>query len=464
VGVETYAPHVSAEQTLVYSRPSTLTVRHGGANLLLSTSGASARRVGGDERRFFDGFLGHPEQAAAALLAVARVARTRFYTPPGMLTTALAAADPVVTSNGDRLRFESFSACCGVYARLDLLPGSLLDPTQGTGTTNVDFNQPMREALARVSGRDPLRLRIGEDVVVSTPDATVVEKRVALPERWVRGFAEAQVAGARMRQAFTVGSAPARRFVRSLPPRPSNGTLWVAPGNTGLRLSARSAPGAVPVSGADRLRVLDPLLRFARALRAYSADGRADAASVWELELADARFSLAISPDRSRGFSGEGAVLVDLIDETSVQDADLVSALLAFEPVIDVDALAAAADVARGRVQRALTRLGASGRVGFDAAEGSYFHRELPYDTAGIDLMHPRIAGARVLVDAGAVRVPTEAGAARVLSSGTEYVVRLGGEIDRCTCAWFAKYKGSRGPCKHALAVRIRTQELSGSS
>ncbi|MEV0597187.1 SWIM zinc finger family protein [Nonomuraea cavernae] len=24
-----------------------------------------------------------------------------------------------------------------------------------------------------------------------------------------------------------------------------------------------------------------------------------------------------------------------------------------------------------------------------------------------------------------------------------------------CTCLWWAKYRGGRGPCKHALAVRM---------
>ncbi len=38
---------------------------------------------------------------------------------------AAAIRDPVVTSHEDRLRFESFSGCCGVYARLDVLPGGL---------------------------------------------------------------------------------------------------------------------------------------------------------------------------------------------------------------------------------------------------------------------------------------------------------------------------------------------------
>jgi hypothetical protein len=116
-----------------------------------------------------------------------------------MLAAVLRAVDPVVTSNCDRLRFESFSACCGVYARLDVLPAALDGAVLTSGTTNVDFNPPMREALARVSGKDPLRLSVGvDDVTVSTMDGEVVEKRVPLPERWLKGFAEVQLACAQM--------------------------------------------------------------------------------------------------------------------------------------------------------------------------------------------------------------------------------------------------------------------------
>ena len=112
---------------------------------MLATSGGRTATGPAAHPVFFDGFLGHPEQAAAALLAVAKVARTRFYTPPGMVAAILRAADPVVTSNGDRLRFESFSACCGVYARYDALPGSL----DGTRARHRHHQRRLQPADAR---------------------------------------------------------------------------------------------------------------------------------------------------------------------------------------------------------------------------------------------------------------------------------------------------------------------------
>lgn len=442
------------EQTYTYVRPSELTFADGRADLMLATSGGRTATGPATHPVFFDGFLGHPEQAAAALLAVAKVARTRFYMPPGMVAAILRAADPVVTSNVDRLRFESFSACCGVYARYDALPGSLDGTVLDTGTTNVDFNPPMRDALARIGGLEPLHLQVGEDVVVRTLDAEVTEKKVALPERWLKGFAEVQLASATVTPAFEVAAAEARRFIRSLPSSGSRKPVWVVPAGRGLRITTRPTPDGVSLSGLDRLKPLEPLLRFARSLRAYAAPHDPQGATgVWELELDEARLVLALSPESSRGFSGEGGVLWDLADEQSADDADLISVLLAFEPRIDIQRLAAESGLSADRVTGALGRLGAAGRVGYDAAEAAYFHRELPYNPERLAAMHPRLRDATALVNAGAVRL--DGSAAYVRSGDTEHVVRRTEAGDRCTCPWYAKHKGSRGPCKHVLAADL---------
>ena len=97
---------------------------------------------------FFSGFLERADVYATALLVVARVARTRFYVPPSSLAGALRAADPVVTSTAEGLRFESFSVCCGVYARLDVDSSALDASHSAVGVTNVDVNPPLRAVLA----------------------------------------------------------------------------------------------------------------------------------------------------------------------------------------------------------------------------------------------------------------------------------------------------------------------------
>ncbi len=94
---------------------------------------------------FFEGRLRRPGRAAALLRSLIEVVSARFYLPPAMMAKIRAlATDPIVTGSGDRLRFEGFSACCSIYGRVDLLPDAVDGTWHSRGTTNVDFNAPMR--------------------------------------------------------------------------------------------------------------------------------------------------------------------------------------------------------------------------------------------------------------------------------------------------------------------------------
>lgn len=430
-----------ALQTYSYARSSAL----GDGLLGLSTSGGMTPKGLTAHPHFFSGVLTSPAPAAAGLLAVADVARARYYDarPTGIVR------DPVVTCNGDRLRMESFSACCGVYSRLDLLGPALDGDVVELGTTNVDVNNPLRQALVRVGGDDPLHLAVGQDEVVATTlDGAVVEKKVPLPERWVRGFAEVQVIASGFDLRAELSADEAVRFLRGLPAR---GTLWAVPSGRSLRLTARSSPGAVCLAGPGRLATMLGLLRFAKALRVYgppTPERGLPAASAWELELPGMRYTLTLSPEPKRGFSGEGAVLEDLSGDHAHDDAELVGVLLAFEPRLDADLLAERSGLDRGRVRAALTQLGTAGRVGYDVAEAAHFHRELPYDAGRVLAMNPRLKAAKALA-------PTVVFTAPDVAEVNQRRVRLSPGGASCTCPWWADYRGTRGPCKHVLAVQM---------
>jgi hypothetical protein len=441
----------ATEQTYSYVAPSSVSSVAGKTEVSLATSGGRA-----EHPWFFSGFLGAPRQTAQALLVVAEVARTRYYEPPNMVRARILAADPVVTSNLDRLRFESFSACAGVYARLDLEPGLLGEAPRDWGTTNVDFNPPMRAALAGVHDADAMLMHVGHDEVrVTTLGGLAVERKVPLPTRWIKGFAEVQVACSRMLPVHELTAVEARRFLQTLPRTRSRTVAWATPAGRGLRLTSRPGSDAVCLAGPERLRLLEKLLPFARALRAYGpvgGDGRGAEPSAWELELDSARVVFAVSPELFRGFSGEGAVLSDL---TNVDDAavDSVADALHGEPAVDPAQLADDTGLARPAVHSALVALGAAGRVGYDLSTSAFFHRELPFDREVLDGMHPRLLGARQLVEASAVRLDADGAGASVASGDAEYVVRFDDSGSRCTCAWYAKHRGERGPCKHVLAA-----------
>lgn len=430
---------------------------------MLETSGGATPAGEAANPQFFNGFLTAPPAAAAALLAVAGVAATRYYQ-----RQAPAALDPVVTADGDRLRVESFSGCCGVYARLDVLGPGLDGDEIGYGTTNIDVNFPLRQALARIGGLDPLHLAVGPDeVAVRTFDGRFVEKKVPLPGRWVRGFAEAQVLAAGFTLRAEVPATEAAAFLRTLP-RPTRQasartTRWVVPAGRSLRPASRPGRGAVCLPGAERLLVLQQVLRHATTVRVYAPDGteREPRAVAWEVGLPGMRLTLMLSQDAARGFSGEGGVLGDLATGSAAGDADLVSALLAWDQKIDVAGLSGQADLPPGRVRAALTVLGTSGQVGYDLAEGAYFHRYLPYSSGAAEARNPRLRSARKLLADGAVRLD---GSLAVVGEGDRvHMVRAddAGKLS-CTCLWWAQYRGGRGPCSHALAVRMvrdRAQE-----
>jgi SWIM zinc finger len=434
----------------VYSYPfaSAVSTGPGGVRVAVATSGGDAD----DEPVFYSGGLVAPFRAATLMIAVSGIAASRFYVPPAMLQRILLAADPVVLSDGERLRFESLSACCGVYARADLLPDALAEAPVARGTTNVDFNPPMRAALARLRDEHDVSLTVGDDGLrLEHADGAVEERRVRIPERWIRSLGEVQALQAAMEPVIAVGGAEAFRFLRSLP-RGGTGraACFVAPSGSGIRLAHTPAPGAVRVAGAERIRALEIPARDATRLVIHRHES---GASGWSLQFPDARLTLIMSPEPSRGLSGEGALLSEAIGSNAGTDARLLAALrwnVRLAPAdVEVDSAKAAAGLAR---------LAAGGLVGYDLTDGGYFYRALPIGRADPAARMPRLVGARELVDAGRVSIErASGGGARAVVKGRDgdYLVSIDGNDATCTCAWFAKHRGDRGPCRHVLAVEM---------
>lgn len=182
-------------------------------------------------------------------------------------------------------------------------------------------------------------------------------------------------------------------------------------------------PAAVCLAAPNRLRPAADLGASVRGLRAYGPPppsggaGRGAEASAWEVQLDGARVWVAVSPEASRGFSGEGGLL---------------SALALGLPGAEEAAL---------------------GRVGSDPADEEWIPRPLPLDRAALESGHPRLGDARRLVADGAV-TPTGGGAA-VRSDDAVHRVTFADPFPRCTSPWFARHRGERGPCKHVLAATL---------
>lgn len=428
------------------------TYRYLGESAYRAESGLGLATAGGrsPNPHFFRGFVENAPQAARALLAVAEVARTRYFDAGA----ALRMRDPVVTSNRSVLRFESFSACNGVYARFDLDDSGFSDDLADWGTTNVDVNDPLRAALSSVGAGEPLRMSVGADAVeVETMDDQIVERKVPLPERWLRGFAEVQIASTDLQPQIELPAARARVAIRDLPrQRTGNRMVWLASSSAGIRLSQQAKKGSPAMVAPQRLAALTRLGQDVRGLKIYAGETHSPntpQATAWELQLENARITLVISPELYRGFSGEGGVLRAMA-ESNNEAVETVSSQLAGQARLDTASLGVASD----QLRSALGVLGAAGRVGFDLASDAFFHRDLPFDRSRLEGLHPRLVNARKLIDECAVKLTSD-NEATVTSDGTRYAVRTSEDGFSCTCAWFAKHQDNRGACKHVLAAEL---------
>lgn len=442
------------EQTYRYPFPSTLTGEGDRRRLRIATSGGPAANP-----QFFRGRLLLPVVAADLLLTLGDVARSRFHIPPGMLTRIIELADPVATCADDRLRFEAFSACCSVYGRVDLLPEAYDGETIGRGTTNVDLGPGLRSALADVQAGSRLGLAIGAEAIeLETDGGNVVERRVPLPSRWLRGFLEVQAIQAELTQAAELDASGTRAFFRSIPKAPSKRAVWFAPAGGGLR-TFHHDPGsaAIGLAGLPRLRLFDRVVRHATALRVFAAAG--DGSTGWQLDVPGARLTLVLSPEIWRGFSGEGRALHRLANAASSASVAAVRGALGWEPRLGVPELATTTDRSQDAVSSALAALALSGMVGYDLAESGYFRRELPFDLDMTRRLQPRLRDARRLVERSAVRIEQSDSSGAIAwvegVGGVEYRVRSAGDAWTCTCPWYGRHRGDRGPCKHVLAVQL---------
>lgn len=399
---------------------------------------------------FFHGFAVRPRALAQGLITLADITAARYFqfTPSTL-------RDPVLTAHGDRLRAEVFSADNSVYARLDVFAEALDGGDIAYGTTNVDIGEEMRRTLSLVTTHELLHLDVGSTgLSAATPARQASERPVAMPDRWTRALGNASEIHADLEHRFDVSATHARAFLAQLPPATaSNRSGWLEAGSSGIRVSSR--PGGVRVDGLNRLSALKRLLTVVTGLSVYGSESGTAAV---EAHLPGSRLLVALTESLTRGYSGEGALLQLLAGPTVLDDAALVSAVLAFEPVIDLARLARATALDEPAVRAALAVLASSGRVGWDPRERVHFHRELPDDPERVDRDNPRLARARgIAARDGSVR---RDGLAFLVDGGNgEHRVSETADGRMCTCTWYLRHGSGRGPCAHMLAIDLITQE-----
>ena len=306
--------------------------------------------------------------------------------------------DPIITVHPDRIFFEAFSQDCSVYAALIVDPAIFETEAEVvTGTTNIDFTAWLWGVLGEMRTGRHTTLRVGpEGFEVRTSGAGGrFERKVDVPESWVRGFLQVQAAmgmpGTRL-DIQPIDLLAALRFLRYSKAKVSPRALRYEfePGQD-ARLVLEPWEHVVPLAGAAhhyterkvtrvwgrrRLKLVEGLLPFAESVQVY-LKGRA-LPSFYAVQLAGMTFVLGLSGFSEAGFTGTGGF--DLLSDAAATDDGVLG------PTLDLlrrqfhrsaPEVAQTLGIDEISATQLLGRLCRQGRCMFDVETRRYRHREL---------------------------------------------------------------------------------------
>ncbi|MGE8554032.1 MAG: SWIM zinc finger family protein [Chryseobacterium jejuense] len=437
--------------TYNYSRSSSFVKKDALEELFLAQYSEIQKKT--DVPCFFWGNVGHPFILARCLITLSNIVKSSFNLSPFQMALL---KDPIVTAGNERLRFEGFSHCAGVYARVDVLPDGLNGEFLESGTTNVDFNQPMITALGSIRPNENIMLSVGEkEVGLYKEEKKVVERKVPLPVKWIKGLGTVQIYLSESEKQHTFNKIQTQQLFRGMPKGVVKSDYYlIVRGNKPMFSPVKSAD-AVCIGGLHRLRLLEPLLPYIDSMQVFPHSNMKS--TTWQLYMGNIRFSFSLSRESWRGFSGEGAVLNSLTTEVPDEWIDALDKYAYANQSFNATVLALEENLSLNRTENLTGRLAAMGLLGYDLDENEFFYRRLPFKLSRILGLNPRMKNAERLIEDGKVEIlnnTKERTEARVEGTGVHHTVILEEDKERCTCEWFSKYQGERGPCKHVLAVK----------
>lgn len=107
--------------------------------------------------------------------------------------------DPVITVHNDQVSFEAFSIDESVYGCLSVAMDEFdLLQKPGLGTTNIDFSAKLEKEMQRFRSYTDVTLSINPEGFTVDNDIVpeYVEKKIDLPDTWIKGFNQVSSAAA----------------------------------------------------------------------------------------------------------------------------------------------------------------------------------------------------------------------------------------------------------------------------
>ncbi|MEM6379965.1 MAG: SWIM zinc finger family protein, partial [Bacteroidota bacterium] len=291
-----------------YNSPSILETKGGKEQLVLSKFSEVQKD---NTPCFFWGKLKNPYELSRCLITLSNTVQSSFNLSPFQLALL---KDPIVTAGNNLIRFEGFSHCAGVYARIDVLEDGQDGEFLASGTTNVDFNTPLISELGKIQKQDDLVLSVGpKEVGFHKEGQSFIERKVPLPTKWIKGLTTVQHYFSASDHVLTLNRVQAIQLFKSIPTgKIKTDYFLIKRGNRYLFSPLKSA-NAICIGGLHRLKLLQPLLPLIKELKVYPHEDMQSVTFI--LGFDELNFIFSVSRDFWRGFSGEGAALEALIED-----------------------------------------------------------------------------------------------------------------------------------------------------
>ncbi len=413
--------------------------------------------------------------------------------------------DPVITVHPDEVFFEAFSRDESSYARLgakyDLF--EKIDAFE-CGTTNIDFSAKLHGELDRMRTYRRTRFDIDPSgfTVATDGGATLKEKKIDLPESWVKGFLQVHSTMSlgmthlrleptdlfnlcRFLKRHRAKASPRAMRFELDPGKPVK--VVMEPWEHAIELSPTSVytgPKKLSIRtwGRDRLLTLARLIPVAQKVDLYLAGQGLP--SIYVVDLGEVTFTLGLSGWTDNDWTS-GTQKFDLLTRRlPVSALELTSTYEALKKSRYATDVAVSNETNLGveKTRSALSYLCQIGRGMFDLGAKVYRHRELfaePFTVKEAQAAvkappasqaSPEETRAQQVFAAGGVlitaRRPIATGGYKISGSvkGTDgqrvrpvlSVDTVGHIVEAtCSCAQFAKHGLTKGPCEHVLALRL---------
>ncbi len=403
--------------------------------------------------------------------------------------------DPVITVHPDQVFFECFSEDESSYGKLSCNYDAFEKISDKEyGTTNIDYSQGLYDEFQKIRDYRQTQLKVDPDgfSVQTSGSEAFDEKKIDLPESWVRGFLQVSSAMTMPMVKITLQPMDIHNICTHLkqkkervgprsmrfeltPDQPIR--IVMEPWNDVIVCPRSIYRGekqrSIRTWGRRRLLILERLLAVTDSFDVcLLGDGMP---SFYLANMGNLTFTLGLSGWSANDWSAAGQFDLlaprEPVDEVTSQQ---IYVALQSTQQESAHSLSIRLGLEVSVVKSALAQYSQLGQVLYDIELDVYRIRHLykePIELDQIRFANEREEKAQRFVDANLVTITklehSDLGAevcGSVLDDGKEYIVKLKLDSDQrlidaeCQCHFWFTNKLRQGPCEHILALRIFAQ------